>query len=390
MALIFTRAFNKSWRSFWVTAALQLVFALSVPYLLFIDTNLGSAIAAPITAAAIVGVTAVIIALFGLASYPVVFLLMHRPRLWQRWVGGLLLVYTVAGIPVYGPLYSQLEKQYQKQQARRVTAELFGRLTDADGNPLSRATVQIDGCGYYKLNPLTTDADGRFHVAANCGNELRIRSVEHSAHKTCLLIGENSIAGELGIVFVHRGQHESTPHMPYWGNYSSDRPYHLTCVQEKPQNLKQAQGFFHHLAADGRLHTLVLNANKHTTLGLHEGQRSGELYLKLDFPATADGGSGNGKIVIQAIDGGIQPTEDNPYVLAPEDGYRPEVEFLVDGSRKRYSQSYYYHTYQRQGYGVFEIVYHDYRNGRHDLNVRLIKNTRGERILATRGPFRTD
>ena len=114
-------------------------------------------------------------------------------------------------------------------------------------------------------------------------------------------------------------------------------------------------------------------------LAFEDGEHDGLLHLRLTKTDQGAAEPGRFELEIRPVDGGIQATEDNePFNIAPLDGYQPAITLDL-GTRnsetelgfKKTSQTYYFHSNDRQVFGAIHISTlfgYNRREGAFDLN----------------------
>ena len=237
MALVFNAYYKTDWRAFQITAMLQLVFALTVPYLLFAGVSLGHAIGAPIIAAALLGFSALMILAFGLLVYPIVFYLTHRPPNWKRWLGRILGSYIT--VVALGFMAIHIDRVANRPAGQSVSDAVlppdynvvfYGQILEADGRPSGGAFVSLGGCEHYDRKMLQTGDDGIFQVKAQCAAALLISQVRNFSNaRPCIRDDGAAQPGGPLARFTVEGTHLTDEDKPYWGGFSRENPYRITC-----------------------------------------------------------------------------------------------------------------------------------------------------------------
>ena len=372
MAGVFIYKFRKGWIALWITMLLQLPFSVVFPEVYFHNVSMPG-----IASVGAWVFTLVATGLFGLAMYPFVFFIVHgKPR--QRLLaGGLTLVGALVSLLLF---YTPVAERYNLD----LNVDVYGKIVDLDGTPSKTAAVHLNYCTRYKTNPVYTDRNGIFRVRAACPQQLVVtRVVKHVGDKPCLTQTESSLSLLGGVMkFVSREQHRREPDALFWGDHDEDNPYTVACIWEPPRNRKEVRSYFRDLVADGRVYTAVIKSRKRIPyLTLYQDGRSGLLSLQLTKQQPEGGGPERGSILLRAIEGGIQPTDDRVINMAPLEGYADEAEIDLGDMQSGVVRRFYFHTYQRQGYGMIEI---DYRPdaGAYAINTHLILSWNGERVLA--------
>lgn len=375
LAGVFIFKLGKGWTALTATALLQLPFMLVFSDVYHHENFFPAEAAA--AAWGIVFVDVMATTGFGLIAFPLLFFVIHGDRQ-QRTYGAIatLVAVSVASMASYPSVAKRFDLDFN--------VDLYGQILDPDGGGAYEVAVYFDQCTRFARNPVLTDAKGHFRIRAHCPERLALTRIGNGGgkRKRCLTRTESSNPQTGSVVeFVTRDQHRTTPHAPYWGDHHADNPYRLTCIWDAPYNHKDARGAFRNLVADGRTYSLVLVAQSRATyLRLYEDGRKGVLSFELTRMAPPEDGSpGPGRIRLRAVEGGIQPTSDRVFNLAPADGYTDEVVMDLGDLQHRSTRHFYFHTYQRQAYGVVEIDYH-LQAGRHDLNVHMVRSV-GTRVL---------
>ena len=376
LAGIFIYKFRQGWAALWITLVLQLVFSLVFSDVFFYHDYF------PAEAAAagwrIVIISFMVTGGFGLVAFPILFFLIHGNK--QQRVPAVVVMLVVGFL--FGQWFYPL---FVERHDLDFNVNLHGQILDLDGRGSYNVTLHLGGCERYESNPVMSDSSGMFRIRASCPERLVVSRIDESRQKNhCLTRTEtsDSIHGGGVVSFVNRKLHRDTPQAPFWGDHGEENPYRLTCIWESPYNHKDARGSFSDLVADGRVYSLKLIANsKSTYLRLYDDGRSAMLSLQLFEAVPGDGNPGRGRMLLRAVEGGIQPTDDRVFNIAPKDGYAEEVEMDLGDMQSRSSRHFYFHTYQRQAYGVIEIDF-DPREGRRDLNAHMVRSI-GTRTLVS-------
>lgn len=372
MAGVFMIIFRKGWIALLITAALQLPFSV-----IFLEVYFRDAYLPGIASVGAWAFTIFATSLFGLAIYPFVFFILHGKSQQRLLAGGLTLFGVLVSLQLF---YEPVAEHYNLD----LDVEVYGKIVDLDGKPSSSAAVHLDYCTRYLKNPVYTDYNGIFHARAKCPQQLVVtRVVKNYGDKPCLTRTESSLSLLGGVMkFVSREQHRREPDALYWGDHGKDNPYVVACIWDPPRNRKEVHSYFRGLIADGRNYTAVIRTSKGvSSLTLYEGERSGLLSLQLSKRQPQDGGPERGSMIVRALEGGIQPTDDRVINMAPLEGYVAEAEFDLGDLQSEIARRFYFHTYQRQGYGMIEISYKP-DAGPNAIDTHLILSWNGERVLA--------
>ena len=372
MAWIFKIKFGGNWRSFFLVIATQLVFFLILSEYTWSNVSPAAAILGP----GIVAIIIIISSLFGLLLFPIVFFLIERPGRWERAIKRLFFIYAISMLVLLSPILVTLT-------GITSNVDLYGKVVDIDGNPVSNAVVHLNNCGYIKDNPVTTDLNGIFNAVATCNSYFTISSIynpdtDTDCQSRFIEPGEN-------LITFDSFQGEEEPHRrPHWINYTRENPYLFTCVWRRINTNNIFSTNSGDVIPDGRPYTITRNGGGNLTIQEGAQHKGFQFFLNLDTSNDSDPETPrSGRLVISSVGGGIQATEArHNFNAAPLQGYHEKVTHEFTSHLGDFNRNYYFHSKGKTHYGAIRIQYnYDKRRNTRRIYVKIWFDTAGSRVI---------
>ena len=292
-------------------------------------------------------------------------------------------------------LPKSIQKAFELAKAANFSINFYGKVIDQNNLPVINAKVEYSTMGLWNLTNgsrgfVTTDQDGLFNVRAD-GNKLFISMPKHPEIVDAYIpsLNEKAFPKPRKQIQLEAGKEVSNG-SEGWDNYSSDSPYIVRSwrVDSFEKVFYKRKNLF--LKPDASIHTLV-QKDKYGKMILNEGSDPEGI---LNFTCVRDESAyaqrnGSWQATIEAVDGGIQETQDIILNKAPIDGYQSSISVSMDGggvygSSVLKNKKYYFSAHNSHYYGSIAITFEPFWKKSCIINVEYKINPNGSRNLAVK------
>lgn len=299
----------------------------------------------------LVGYTTII----GAATYPVLALIVHRPKAWKEGTSTLLMLYAA----IVFLLFIEPRLYIEHKARTNPNTHFFGEVTDIDGKPTSDARVSISNCHGEK--EYVTNKNGRFEILAECPSILGIKTIYNTQTNSYCLSSWQTQSNILELASIPE---TSNQFLNGYNEYTNKNPFQFTCVWCKPKNYRHTRGVTKtwDVAPDGRLYTLNLTNEKpgvgaypKITEGKNEGQLLISIFLeKIKTTNSTEWHKRSGWVLIEAQNGGVQSTQDLIVNMAPINGYSDKYYREFEDISELWEKLY-FHSNSKNEFGYISI-----------------------------------
>lgn len=262
--------------------------------------------------------------------------------------------------------------------SENIPIQFWGKVVDQDNQPLESVKVKLYTMRGNEYAPgkfnypvehrdLTTAADGQFALTDANGYTLTVEALEKEGYRS----------EKLPKRFAYTGRPEPELFIP-----EPQKPVVFKMWEKgEPEPLVQAEKFYG-IIPDGRVYTIdLLNIKK-----IDGASQQGDLQIKVQRPAgVARNDKYDWSLDIDAIGGGVIETNDEFMDQAPETGYQPRFQLVMNPTNPKWShrvnKKFYLKSRNGQLYARMEVeVFSNYQN-EGALGVRYFANPSGSRNL---------
>jgi hypothetical protein len=299
---------------------------------------------------------------------------------------------------ILATLTPALRKYYELGfKSGMLPIEFYGKVVDQHGVPVANATVPFctggallasgKGCGI-----TYTDANGSFNIKSE-GGSLTLSSVTHPEIDFQFPKPNwkyTRIPSRLSQMMFFGYQRHKGGDDPLWTDTSKDDPYVFTAWRLGQLENVIRGGLNTYIKHTGETYTI--NFNKKMRFRKTEGIANGHLRvtcLRNKMKSHMD--KGDWKITITPVNGGIQPTEDRYFNLAPESGYEPSFTIEIKKGNADFkdtliNQRFFFSANNGNDYGSLYIHFYPFmKRDKCRINFAQYKiNSNGSRNLAVR------
>ncbi len=248
----------------------------------------------------------------------------------------------------------------------------YGKVIDQNNAPVAGAKIEYSSVGLWNLTQgsrgeVVTDKDGMFVVNAK-GNKLFVSMPRHQniaeAYEPTIVNGAVSELPSKKLVFeAGQGVYDSSRG---WDSYSVDNPYIMKVWRVIDFVEVKHKKTLIRLSPDNKVHTFILNKRRNFMVVKKGSDLEGDLLMRC--VRDVDGmeqKNGSWEITIEAIDGGIQETNDHYLYEAPADGYLSALKVGKEkgreyGSALLANKKYYYTAHHGKVFGSLKINFEPY------------------------------
>lgn len=273
----------------------------------------------------------------------------------------------------------------------------YGRVIDQHGQPVIGAEVpyQIGGSalgGYRGEGKKITDANGEFSFETE-GSSLTIGRINHPEIEFGHPIPESTKTtwdySHRRSLNIYGFQPQAGDSQVLWSDTSPEKPYVF-----KAWRIGQGDGEVARSLFEGE-HGKSYEFSKFYTLDFSkplyevfsEGRNSGDLHVIFERVANPENITQRWEARIIPINGGIQETRDAYMNIAPESGYKPEIQIIKEKTSSYenidnlVNQQYYITSNNGKHFGSLFVRFNANSYGKMKMTVRYKINPDGERIL---------
>jgi len=274
--------------------------------------------------------------------------------------------------------------------------DFYGKVVDQKNEPVANAEIKYSTMGLWNLTKgdkgkVVTDNKGVFNINAK-GNKLFLRMPEHKDVAEAFAPNVNESLSHEPVKVLEfiagKGVHGNSEG---WEEYSKESPYIINVwTVESFDDVINYKGNYG-ITPNGQSHTFIRN-NKKNIMYSKIGKDS-EGYIYMTCERDSNGYSkrkGDWSITLQAVDGGVQETNDFYLNEAPLTGYQSAIIISMDENMENYKsrvhgKKYYFTAHNEQVYGSIVVAYEPFRKKRKCLvNIDYKINLNGSRNLAVK------
>jgi len=293
---------------------------------------------------------------------------------------------------IEGQLPEKLINLVRLVKSNAFDLDFFGKVVDQHGEPVANAKINYSMTAMYQLETtargvVETDQFGMFNIKAS-GYTLSLKMPEHPKLSNKYMPGTAKLPFESGqSILLEANDHGRG--VQSWEGYSKNNPYIIRAWRvEQFENVLHGRTLLG-LSPDNKVHTFIKTKQYSKLIAKSGVHPDGDLLISCTRdPGGIEKKNGSWEVVIKAIDGGLQETDDSYKIEAPVDGYHETVIISQDsgesfGTSVLKNKYYYYTARNGNAYGSLKITYEPYLKKRYcGLYVDYIINQNGSRNLA--------
>jgi len=253
--------------------------------------------------------------------------------------------------------HKHIKHQYQVAMSNLPEIDFHGRVIDQYGNPVKNGIIVYIGANAYLsagggMGFVETDTNG-FFVIDTTGASLQLRGVKHPDIDG-VLFSNGAIAAQ----FYANDHHGDIYN---YNKYSKkENAYIIQAWRFGLYENAKKGNIRGHYDRVGQLYTLDLTKNTYTDI-IQKGKRNGQLRISCTRQLMENPKDfGSWSTTIEAINGGLQETDDLYMNVAPMSGYASSVNINMMKSNSEYAhelldKSYYFKSNNGKEYGVLQV-----------------------------------
>ncbi len=267
--------------------------------------------------------------------------------------------------------YKTLKHQYQIAMSDLPDITLHGRVIDQNGQPVNDADVYYEVVNNYLgggggRGRVKTDKDGYFEIDTEAA-ELDLWGIRHPEVQE----GGYSKSTNTNLNI------KSSNMYPDWSVHNTkDNPYIILAWRSGKYEGAFSGRSGGHLNASGTISTLRFT-DKRNAVQRFEGEQAGHLRVSCTrTPMESNRDYGDWSVHITPINGGIQETDDLYRNVAPEAGYLPSLDIVMQKGSQGYEHAlinkhYYFMSNNGKEYGSLRINFEPFAKIEHDEDERV-------------------